>query len=69
MCKKQCRECPWVIRNQFNDMIIEHSKKYDKPHNCHMIPQEKRGPLWDVKEETKCVGRNKFEKQKNVSSL
>jgi len=61
MCKKPCSECPWTIRNKFNDMIIEHSKKYDKAHNCHMIPQEKRGPLWDVKEETKCVGRKQFE--------
>jgi hypothetical protein len=26
-----------------------------------MIPQQKRGPLWDVKEETKCVGRKQFE--------
>lgn len=64
-----CKECPWVIRNQFNDMIIEHSKKYDKPHNCHMIPQDKRGGLWDMKEETKCVGRKKFENKKDVSSL
>ena len=45
-------------------MIIEHSKKYDKTHNCHMIPQEKRGSLWDVKEETKCAGRKKYEKEK-----
>jgi hypothetical protein len=29
-----------------------------------MIPKEKRGPLWDVKEETKCVGRKKFEKER-----
>ena len=43
MCKNTCKECPWVIRNKFNDMIINHSKKYDKPHNCHMIPTKKRG--------------------------
>jgi hypothetical protein len=42
-------------------MIIEHSKKYDKEHNCHMIPHEKRGELWDVKEETKCAGRKQYE--------
>jgi hypothetical protein len=63
MCKVSCPECPWVVRNQFNDMIIEHSKKYDKAHNCHMIPQDKRGPLWDVKEETKCAGRKQFEEK------
>jgi hypothetical protein len=26
-----------------------------------MIPPEKRGGLWDTKEETKCVGRKQFE--------
>ena len=64
MFKTPCKECPWIIRNKFNDMIIEHSKKYDREHNCHMIPQEKRGSLWDVKEETKCAGRKKYEKEK-----
>ena len=64
MFKTPCKECPWIIRNKFNDMIIEHSKKYDKTHNCHMIPQEKRGSLWDVKEETKCAGRKKYGKEK-----
>ncbi len=63
MCKLPCKECPWVIRNKFNDMIIEHSKKYDKPNNCHMIPQHKRGGLWEIKEETKCLGRKKYENE------
>ena len=62
MCKKFCKECPWVVRNQFNDMIIGHSMKYDKPHNCHMIPSDKRGGLWDTNEETKCNGRKIYEK-------
>ena len=65
MCKTSCKECPWVVRNKFNDMIIEHSKKYDKPHNCHMIPQDKRGGLWDTKEKTKCAGRKKYENDSN----
>jgi hypothetical protein len=26
-----------------------------------MIPPDKRGGLWDVKENTKCVGRKQFE--------
>ena len=29
-----------------------------------MIPPDKRGGLWDVKEETKCVGRKQFENEK-----
>jgi hypothetical protein len=28
-----------------------------------MIPPEKRGGLWDCKEETKCVGRKTFENE------
>jgi hypothetical protein len=28
-----------------------------------MIPPEKRGMLWDCKEETKCVGRHLYEKE------
>ena len=63
MSKKPCKECPWVVRTQFNDRIIEHSKKHDKPHNCHMIAPDKRGGLWDCKEETKCVGRTLYEKE------
>ena len=68
MCKKSCKECPWTVRNHFNDMIIQHSKKHDKPHNCHMIPPDKRGGLWETKEETKCIGRKQFEKQQEYES-
>ena len=68
MCRKTCKGCPWVVRNHFNDMIIGHSMKHDKPHNCHMIPPEKRGGLWETKEETKCIGRKQFEKQKEYES-
>ena len=28
-----------------------------------MIPPDKRGTLWECKEETKCVGRTLYEKQ------
>ena len=68
MCKKSCKECPWTVRNNFNDMIIGHSTKHDKPHNCHMIPPDKRGGLWETKEETKCIGRKQFEKQQEYES-
>jgi hypothetical protein len=30
-----------------------------------MIPPDKRGGLWETKEETKCIGRKQFEKQKH----
>ena len=62
MCVKSCKECPWTVRNHFNDMIINHSKKHNKPHNCHMISPDKRGGLWEVKEKKNiCNGRKQFE--------
>ena len=61
MCKT-CKECPWVVRNQFNDMIIKHSKKYDKSHNCHMIPQDKRGDLWTQKKKQNVWEENNTKK-------
>lgn len=67
MCKKPCKECPWVVRNKFNDMIINHSKKHDVSNNCHMIPIDKRGGLWDVKEWSKCAGRKEYENSKLYS--
>jgi hypothetical protein len=33
-----------------------------------MIPPEKRGGLWNVKEENKCAGRKQFEKQQEYES-
>jgi hypothetical protein len=66
MCEKPCKECPWTIRNHFNDMIINHSKKHNKPHNCHMISPDKRGGLWEIKKEKNiCNGRKKFETEYN----
>jgi hypothetical protein len=35
--KKNCKECPWVVRNKNNDTIINHSKRLNKKHNCHML--------------------------------
>ena len=29
-----------------------------------MIPPDKRGGLWEIKEETKCAGRRQFENNK-----
>jgi hypothetical protein len=65
--KKPCKECPWVVKNKHNEMITNHSIKHNKPHNCHMISPEKRGGLWDVKEETKCIGRKLYEHREKVS--
>lgn len=61
-----CKECPWVVRNKHNDMIVGFSKRMDKPHNCHMISPEIRGGLWDIKEKTKCNGRKEYEKNRDT---
>ena len=55
-----CKECPWVVRNKHNDMIVGFSKRMDKPHNCHMKNGGKE--LWNITEKTKCDGRKEYEK-------
>ncbi len=54
-----CKECPWVVRNNHNNNIVEFSKRMDKPHNCHMVNGGK--DLWSVTESTKCNGRKHYE--------
>ena len=44
---KNCKECPWVVRNKNNDTIIIHSKKWNKKHNCHMKIKDTNKKLWD----------------------
>ena len=45
--KKHCKECPHVIRNRHNDMIVDFSKRMNKSHNCHMIKSGSNN-LWSV---------------------
>ena len=59
MIKKSCKECPWVVSSRNNTSITNFAKKHNKTHNCHMVPPEKRGGLWDVKKECMCVGSRK----------
>jgi hypothetical protein len=58
-----CKECPWVVRNKHNDMIVGVSKRLDKPHNCHMKNGGKE--LWNINEKTKCDGRKEYEKDRD----
>ncbi len=58
--KKCCGECPWKVRNKNNDSFIEHSKKFIKKHNCHMISPDLTGGVWEIKEKYQCVGNKKF---------
>lgn len=53
--KKHCRECPYIIRNKHNDIIVNFAKKWNKPHNCHMTPGVKN--LWQVNnKKLQCFG-------------
>lgn len=64
--KQSCKECPWVVKSQNNKTIIDHSRRLNKTHNCHMIPCEIRGNLWDVKDEKyRCVGNKQYFKDNN----
>ena len=58
--KKCCGVCPWKVRNNNNDAFIEHSKKFIKKHNCHMIPSKLTGGVWNIKKEYQCNGNKKF---------
>jgi hypothetical protein len=58
-----CKECPWVVRNKHNDMIVGVSKRLDKPHNCHMKNGGKE--LWNINKKTKCDGRKEYEKDRD----
>lgn len=60
--RKCCNECPWKIRNRNNDIFIEHSKKHDRSHNCHMLTND----VWSTYPSLECVGyrNHKIETQK-----
>jgi hypothetical protein len=44
--EKHCKECPHIVRNRHNDMIIDFSDRTKKSHNCHMTEGKKN--LWNV---------------------
>ena len=56
--KKPCKECPHVIKNRHNDMIVEFGQRTRKQHNCHMTEGVK--DLWNVKNiKLECYGSKK----------
>lgn len=57
--KNCCKECPWVVKNNNNESIVKHSKKWNKKHNCHMLIKNKNVKLWDNFPEFQCVGNKK----------
>jgi len=57
---KPCKECPWVVKNKHNDSITTFSKRTGKKHNCHMVPLDKIGSLWDLKEKYQCQGNKLY---------
>jgi hypothetical protein len=52
--KKHCKECPHIIRNRHNDMIVDFANKHNIGHNCHMTEGVKN--LWQVNKKTECFG-------------
>jgi hypothetical protein len=53
--KKPCKECPHLIRNRHNDMIVDFAERTGKKHNCHMTEGKK--DLWNVKnKKLECYG-------------
>jgi hypothetical protein len=53
--KKPCKECPHLIRNRHNDMIVEFGRRTGKQHNCHMTEGKK--DLWNVTDKKlECYG-------------
>lgn len=64
--KKQCKECPWSLKNHNNNVIVEFSKKNNLSHNCHMSHNGGRN-LWKVKDGTKCSGRKNYENLTNTA--
>jgi hypothetical protein len=55
---KPCKECPHVIKNRHNDMIVEFGQRTGKQHNCHMTEGVK--DLWNVKNiKLECYGSKK----------
>ncbi len=61
--KKPCKECPHLIRNRHNDMIVEFGKRTGKKHNCHMTEGKK--DLWNVTDKKlECYGsKTSYDKQ------
>ena len=60
--KSHCKECPHIIRNWNNDIILDFSRRHKKPHNCHMTEGKK--DLWNVKDRSlTCYGSKLKEKE------
>ena len=62
--KKNCKECPWVVKSTNNINFTNHAKQYNKAHNCHMIPGGNKKQLWNIKEDCICIGSKKNIKQR-----
>ena len=66
MCKKPCKECPWVNTNQHSlnfRTYVEKMKSIGvKKHACHMISADIWGYNSEINDKNKCAGQNKFNK-------
>lgn len=62
MKSKNCKECPWLIRNKHNDSITSFSERTGKAHNCHMTEGVK--DFWNPSTKHVC---NHFRTKETVS--
>jgi|1_EtaG_2_1085319.scaffolds.fasta_scaffold260129_2 hypothetical protein len=52
MKNKGCKECPWIVDNKNNNIIRDHSIRYKKKHNCHLLKSD----IWDIEDNKVCKG-------------
>ena len=62
--KSHCKECPHIIRNRNNDIILDFSRRHKKPHNCHMTEGKK--DLWNVKDRFLTCYGSKFKEKETL---
>ena len=62
-CRKPCKECPWINKNQHSEKFpsyVESIEKIgkikNKEHGCHMITKDIWGYHEDINEKNVCIG-------------
>jgi hypothetical protein len=62
MCRKECKECPWINDNKHSLKFREYSKKMkeegfiENSHKCHMIDSDVWGFDSNVNSSNSCIG-------------
>ncbi len=65
MCRKPCRECPWVVDKKSShdknwvdhvDVMTKLGQIKDRKHACHMITSDAWGYKNKIEESNVCIG-------------